>query len=208
MSLHRPPPPTRRGPPLIDSGNLRLRATPPADAPGRVRRRDRHAGRHRPREALDALALVSQQRADRRDQGGPLRQEPGARSTTTTARSRSTTRSSRARRRPLEGLAGAEAVLRSRSPTCRSTTTGTTFRELIHQKYPGPRDQARPPRRQLLGRRRRRGGGAAGLAGLRQGARPEAARPHRRHRQHGRRPDADAERARCRRPARCWPRPA
>ena len=38
--------------------------------------------------------------------------------------------------------------------------------------------------------------------------RAEAARPRRGDGQHGRQPDADAERARCRPPARCWRRPA
>ena len=37
---------------------------------------------------------------------------------------------------------------------------GTTYRSLVLQKFPGPRDRPRPPRRQLVGRGRRCGGAA------------------------------------------------
>ena len=62
-------------------------------------------------------------------------------------------------------------------------------------EVPPPRaHRPRPPRRQLLGHRRRRRGDPGRLEGVRRAARPDAARPHPRHRQGRHRPDDHADR--------------
>jgi acetyl-CoA C-acetyltransferase len=72
----------------------------PQSAPGRLRRRHRDARRHRSREALDALALVSQQRADvRHPRRAGFKKSLVPVYNAKTARSRSTARNFRARRR-------------------------------------------------------------------------------------------------------------
>ena len=88
-----------------------------------------------PRQAVDELALVSQQRADAAINEGrfdgslvPVHHEDG---------------DARARPRGIpapaddgRGPGRAEAVVRGASPTCRWTTSGTTFGGLILQVYP------------------------------------------------------------------------
>ena len=65
------------GPPVMDAGNLHLRKLPSPDPAGRLRRRHRHHGGHRPPGA--GRAGPGQPAARRRgDQGRPLQPLPGA----------------------------------------------------------------------------------------------------------------------------------
>ena len=118
----------------MDAGNLRLRARHPqthqgvcADAIATLEGITR--------QALDELALESQQRADGRDQGRPFQQEPRA----------GLQRRRHAGARPRRISAAADDARRSggarsrrsrRWPTLPLDEKGTTFRELIPQKYP------------------------------------------------------------------------
>ena len=142
--------------PLMDAGNARLRARHPQTHQGVAA--DAIATLEGiPREALDELAVVSQQRAARAIAEGRFDKSlvpvlPRGRHAW-----RSTARSSPARTRRCEGLAklapsfaamadvplddaGHDAALDGAGP------------------LPRPEDRARPPRRQQLRRRRRRGG--------------------------------------------------
>ncbi len=146
-----------------------------------------------PREALDELAAESQAPRRRGDQGRSLRPQPDP-----GAQPRRHDRP-RPRGVPAAGHHGrvarrAAAELRRQSPTT-ATRTSPRSASSINQKYPdlviehvhhagnssGVVDGAAAV---LYGERR-----------LRQGARPQGPGPHRRHGQHGRRPDADAQRA-------------
>ncbi len=173
--LHRLAPPIPKPPPLHGRRQ-------PAPARACIRNRTRaSAPTPSPRwkasraRRLDELAVVSQQRADARHQGRPFRQERWCPSTTRTARWRSTTKNSRARRRRWKALPALKPVLRGHGRSS-ARREGHDLRRPDPPGLSGPQDQARPPRRQLVGRGRRRRGGAAGLAGIRQEARPEAAR--------------------------------
>ena len=183
----------RRRRPVHDGRRQPAPARPAsAVASGRLRRRDRDAGRHHAR-GRRRLGLESQQRAAHAIANGhfdkslvPVYREDGSLALDHEEYPRPQT--------TLEGL----AALKPAFPAMADyplDDKGTTYRNLILQKHPGPRDRPRPSRRQFVGRGRRLRGGPAGVAGLRQGARPEAARPRGRDRQHGRLPDADAERA-------------
>ena len=76
---------------------------------------------------------------------------------------------------------------------------GTTFRKLVNQKYPDLEIEHFHHAGNSSGVVDGGGGGAGHLEGICREARAEAARPRRRHREHGRRSDVDAERARTRR---------
>ena len=95
----RPPAADAGASPVFDSGNMRLRASHPQTQQGICA--DAIATMEGiTRDAVDELALESQQRAAIAIDEGRFDQEPGPRSTTRTARWRSTGRSSRARRPP------------------------------------------------------------------------------------------------------------
>ena len=109
-----------------------------------------------PREALDAHAAESQAPSRRRDQGGPLRQEPdpGAQPRRF-ARARPRGVPATGHHRRVAGEAGSSRA----SPAVadyRHDEDSLTFREQINGPLvPRSRDRARPPRRQLVGCRRR-----------------------------------------------------
>ena len=156
----------------------------PADQPGRLRRRHRHHGRHHPRgrsttwpwpassapphAIADGHFNKSLVTVYREDGSVALDHEEFPRPQTT-----------------LEGL----AALKPSFEAMADIAIDDERRDLPQPdpaEVPRPRHQVHPPRRQLLGRGGRRRRDAAGLAGLRQGQRPEAPRPRRGDRQHGR----------------------
>ena len=128
--------PNRRrgnGPPVMDNGNLRLRARHPqshqgvcADAIATLE--------HIPREALDDLSLMSQQRADRAIRNGyfakslvPVHHEDGTLALDREEYPRpQTTR---------EGLAALKPAFQAMADAP-IDESGTTYRRLITQKYP------------------------------------------------------------------------
>ena len=156
-----------------------------AVAPGRLRRRHRHAGGH-PARALDDLA-PSQPAARRHgDRARAASTAASCRCSTTTARSPSTTRSSRARRRRARGSPRSQPRFAAVADVPLDED-GTTFRELINQMYPDLEIE----HVHHAGNSSGVVDGAAALllasADYAKAARPEAARPRRRHRQHRRR---------------------
>ncbi len=189
---------TRRGdgPMMMDSGNLRLRARHPqshqgvcADAVATLEGISR--------EDTDKLALMSQQRAANAIQNGhfnkslvPVYREDGSLALDKEEYPRPQTTLEGARR-PEARLPGGRRL--------RPRREGHDLSQADPRQVSGPRDQPHPPRRQLVRRGRRLRRAAAGLAVLREGARPEAARARGRHGQHGRLADPDAERAGARR---------
>ena len=151
-----------RRPPVMDSGNLRLRKRHPqthqgvcADAIATMEGINR-AG-------VDELALVSQQRADAATRATtsasrlvPVYREDGSLALDREEFPRPQT--------TLEGL----SALKPRSrpwPTWRSMNRRHLPRP-DPQKYPDVKIESRPPRRQFVGRRRRLRRRAARLAGL------------------------------------------
>ena len=158
--------------PLMDAGNERLRARHPQTHQGVAA--DAIATLEGiPREALDELALVSQQRAARAIAEGRFDQSlvpvlPRGR---------------HARPRP-RGVPPPEHHARGpgqAGPVVRRDGRRAARRAGHHAALdgagplPGPEDRVRPPRRQQLGRRRRRGGDPAGQPRGRR--RPTAGRP-------------------------------
>ena len=166
-----------------------------------MRRRDRHARGHRPRVRSTSsrpsrsgapTVAIKEGRFDRSlvPVPQPRRHRRARPRGVPAARAR---RSSRSARSPPSFAAHGRLS--------RSTTTARRYRDGAQPAYPDLEIDARPPRRQLLGRRRRRGRDAATPApstraahGLTPRARIVASR------QHGRRPDADAQRAGARGP--------
>ncbi len=94
----------------------------------------------------------------------------------------------------LEGLAGLKPAFTAMADYPLDDK-GTTYRKLILRQISRSGDRFRAPRRQFVRRGRRLGGDPAGVAELRQDARPEAARPRGGDGQHGRLADPDAQRA-------------
>ena len=140
-------------------------------------------------------------------QGGPLRPQPRSRCSTSTARVALDHEEFPRPGTTAESLAALPPSFPAVADY-RHAEDAPTFRELINQKYPDLEIE----HVHHAGNSSGVVDGAAAVlyasARLRQGARPEAPGPHRRQRQHGRRPDADAQRAGARRPARSSTGPA
>ena len=190
-------------PPFMDAGNTHLRSIHPQPHQGICG--DAIATLEGiPRDALDDLAFESQQRAAQRDRRRPIRAQPdhGAQ--------RRRHRRPRPRRVPpaadhREGL----PVWRPRSPastTCRSTKAARRSSRSSPRCTPTSRSStsttpATAPASSTAPR------DPVGQPGGGEGQRLDAAGPPRRDGQRRRQPDADAQRARSPRPARCSTRP-
>ena len=162
MSLHHGRPPIRKSAaPSMDNGNLRLRASHPqshqgvcADAIATLEGISR--------QAVDELALVSQQRADAAIKGGHFDRALVA--------GLQGGRHAGARPRGVPAAAdhaGGPAALKPSFEAMADVPIddkGTTFGGLILQKLSRPEDHPRPPCRQFVRRGRRRRRGAARLA--------------------------------------------
>ena len=179
-------------PPMMDSGNLRLRARHPQSHQGVCA--DAIATLENiPREALDDLSLESQQRADRAIRERLLRQKPRA----------GAPRGRHARARPRGISAPADDARGPRRAQARVPGDGGRadrrgrhhLSQADHAEVSGPRHHVRAPCGLVVRRRRWRGGAAARLAGLRAAQGTEAPRESRRDGEHGRQPDLDAQRA-------------
>ena len=192
----------------MDAGNAAPARPPPAVPPGRLRRRDRHARGHRRARRSTSSRSCRQQRAAAAITRGPLRQAASCRCTTKTARWRSTTRSSRGRRPPLEGLAKLTPVVRRHGRRAARRRRQDASLAGARRSYPDLEINHVHHAGNCSGVV---DGAAAILLASPDYAKAhglEAARPHRRHGQRRRRPDADAQRAGAGRQARCWRRPA
>ena len=171
-----------QGPTLFDSGNLHLRALHPQSNQGVCA--DAIATLERiPREALDDLALVSQQRAANAIGAGyfersliPVYHEDGR-----LALDREEYPRPQTTREALGGLKPSFEALAD----IPLDTTGLTYRKLIHNKYPDSGHRIRAPRRQFIGRRGRFCRPSFGLSKLRQGAWAETTRTRRGNGEHG-----------------------
>ena len=204
---HRDDVAAEEGPPADGRRQRAPPGAPPAVAPGRVRRRHRVARGHRPR-ARSTRTPPSRSAAPR---------SPSRKAASTGASIPVLNLDGTRRPRP-RGVPASAARPPSRSPRWRrasppSPTTASpracpTFRELINQRYPD-----------LEIKHVHHAGNSSGVVdgaaavlyasedyvkahGLKPRARVVASA------QHGRRPDADAQRARCRRPARSSSGPA
>ena len=142
---------------------------------------------------VDALALVSQQRADAAIKDGhfnkslvPVYREDGSLAL------------DKRRISAAADDAGSAVAAEAGVPgdrRLRARRQGHDLSQADPRQVSRPRDQPRASRRQFVRRGRRLGGDAAGVARLREEARAEAARARRGDGQHGRLADADAERA-------------
>ena len=170
------------GPFMMDNGNLRLRARHPqshqgvcADAVATLEGISR--------QDVDGLGLESQKRAAAAIKGGhfnkslvPVHREDGSLALDREEYPRPQT--------TLEGLAGLKPAFTAVADY-RARRQGHDLSQADPRQISRPRHQLHASRRQFFRRRRRLGGDPAGIAELRQGARPEAARPRRRDGQYG-----------------------
>ena len=158
---------------MMDSGNLRLRARHPQSHQGVCA--DAIATLESiPREALDALSLESQKRADRAIRNGyfakslvPVHHEDGTLALDREEYPRpQTTR---------EGLAALKPAFQAMADAA-DRRGRHHLSSADHAKVSGPQHRVRAPRGLVVRRGRWRGGAAARLAGLRQAQRAQAPR--------------------------------